>query len=135
MFTDRFGSPLAVGDKIVVALHSGRSSAELREVTIAALIPLIPHWKQNEPKMEKVYDSQRKEWVKTGKVASRCYMREDQQAKLGPREFWRDEGIDPSKLFVLQYEYTFRNWRGDYEETRKQAFDRVTDVVKVPNGV
>lgn len=138
MFTDRFGSPLNLGDRIVVAVPSGNSSATLQETVVVGLIPLVPHRDNTEPRKEKVYDHTTKRYVETSKIAGYHYMRADQDAQMGPTDFYRPANTPLDKLFVLQYQqYARYDWSGKKkgEPTRKQAFDRVMDVVKVPDGV
>lgn len=134
-YTDRFGSPLSVGDKIVVAVTGGRSSAELKETVIAGIVPLIPHRDKTEPRREH-YDYQTATY--SGPIIGHHYMREDQQAKRNPTDFYREASVGPDKLFVLQYQnYADYDWgkvkKGD--PTKRQSFDRVLDVIRVPDGV
>ena len=136
-YTDRFGQPLAVGDKIVVAVGAGRGSAELRETEIVGIVPLIPHRTET---TKYGYDYQTKSF--TNEVLGYYYMREDQQHKPGPTKFYRPKGTPPEQLFVLQYQLYGRDYGaakvdGEYPivATKVQSFDRVKDVVKVPEGV
>jgi hypothetical protein len=131
-YTDRFGSPLTVGDKIVVALGAGRSSAHLVEKEIAAIIPLIPHRDRPEPKREH-YDYQTNTY--SGAVLGHYYMREDQANKRHATEFYRPVDTTPDKLFVIQWQnFADYDWgatkKGD--PTKRQSFDRINDIVKVP---
>lgn len=136
MFTDRFGSPLNIGDRVVVPAktrYAGKGASTLRESKILGIVPLIPHCTQTEPKMERVYKRaqpplSRGEWVKTGKIEGFYYMREDQQANAHPTEFYRDKECPQDKLFVIQYEWPV-------DSGQKRSFDRAEDVIKVPDGV
>jgi len=132
-YTDRFGSPLNVGDRVVIALSAGRGSAEMKEVTVAGIVPLLPHRDKTEPKRR--YDRQAGNYA--GEILGFYYMREDQQAQRHATSFYRDKDTPQDKLYVLQYWQEAR-WdspsrgvkKGDL--TKRQSFDRVMDVVKVP---
>ena len=111
-YTDRYGSPLNVGDRIVIALSKGRSSAHMYDTKVVALIPLVPH---------------RDRLGAPGRNDYETLMREDQGNKPYPGEYHVHKDTPPDKRFVIQYEKL--NWKG---EPRKQAIDRVMDIVKVP---
>lgn len=136
MFTDRFGSPLNVGDRVVIALSAGRGSAEMKEVTVAGIVPLLPHRDRTEPKRER-WDYRTN--TSHGDILGFYYMREDQQGKRNATSFYRAKDTTPDKLYVLQYWQEAR-WdsptrgvkKGDL--TKRQSFDRVNDVIKVPEG-
>ena len=139
MYTDRFGSPLNVGDKIVAAFGAGRGSAELRETEIVGIVPLIPHRDRTEPRRK--YDYTTKSYAK--EIEGFFYMRADQQNQYGPTEFYRPKDTPQDKLFILQYQQYGRDYNaplgrdGKYPRvpTKKGNFERVNDVVKVPDGV
>jgi hypothetical protein len=138
MYTDRFARPLNVGDKVVVPAktrYAGKGPSTLRESTVLAIIPLVPHRTKNAPKMERIFkrDDPNKswgpgKWIETGKVEGHFYMREDQDGSPSPTAFFRSASTPPDKLFVIQYEWPLGSGR-------KQAFDRADDVIKVPDGV
>jgi hypothetical protein len=131
-YTDRFGSPLAVGDKIVVAVHSGRSSATMKDTTVAGLVPLIPF--RNKPPRREHYDFKTNTY--SGPIVGYYYMREDQQNKRNPTEFYRKADTPQDKLYVLQYQNyaSYDAYNGAWKKgdpIRVQSFDRVMDVIKV----
>jgi hypothetical protein len=132
-YTDRFGSPLSVGDRIVVALAAGRGGAKLFETRVAGLVPLVPHRDKTEPRRAYVPAPKGSPFntrgSRMGEIEGFYYMRVDQDRNSRPTEFYKSKDTTPDKLFVLQYEK--RNFSGDYTGA-KQAFDRVEDVVKVP---
>jgi len=108
MYTDRLGKPLNPGDKCLFAVHAGRSSAQLIDITVIECVPLVPH-------RDHMGDPKR-------------LMREDQANKASPTQFFFWGGPPaPDKAFVLKYEGTSYNG-----QPMKRSTDRVMDVVKLP---
>lgn len=135
MFTDRFGQPLNVGDRVVIAVKRGRrtAGASMMETTVLGLVPLIPHRDNTKPEMERVYDRAAGQWIETGKVAGFHYMRADQDRQGVPTDFYREANEPPDKLYVLHYERLERYGKDKGKPTgAKGAYDNVHDVIKVP---
>lgn len=117
-FTDRFGTPIATGDRVVLCFGTQNGGAHMSEHVVAGIIPLVPH------------RNARSEFD---------FMREDQRNQGSPTHFRRAQGSyqqptapDPSKLFVLQYEQFQSGYGSRPDKTVKRAYDRVCDVIKVP---
>lgn len=102
-FTDYFGQEIQPGDRVVIAIGSGRSGATLHETPVVDIVPLIPH--RDDPKR---------------------YMRADQANKAHPTRYYRGRRRD-DQLFVLKGETC--SWNGD---TMVKNYPNVENIVKVP---
>jgi hypothetical protein len=96
LLSDRFGSPLAVGDRVVIPVKrspvSGYRASSLSEGTITKLVPLMAH------------PNSLGQWHSTGPNSRVPMVREDQLGRSRPTEYLMPSD-DLSKAFIINVDF------------------------------
>lgn len=117
MFTDHFGTPIAVGDEIVYPLSNGRNAASLGHFTVEEIVPLVPH--RDHP-IRVGYDGKQRHIL----------MRADQQPQARPTEY---PDAAPDKRFCLKARGSKSAWQGGGPASRLTSITRSENIVRVPS--